>query len=559
MVPGHSRITAFNATVLVATLIATGPLAVTAVHQRAEKAPVAAAPAVAIATSSIERAAAPDGAPVASCTVPDFDRAAGKATATGFTRTECAQEWGLAAGPKYLDLFRQKAGGWTVVSTGSPDGLAAWTPGEFASVGVGPALLQQLARPFWTSVRQLVDAGALADGSAEHEAALKAAGAYLSSPVLRAGGQAWFVGAGADSAESDNPAVGASPYPDGTVTVYRWLSAGWTEQGAVSGYVGPIGGCCGIAAVSLTGSHDPDFALTGGGAADTLWLSIVSDVSGRWQLVPFDYGYAESTVVNGSPSGHGVYTEVDASSSASGPTTGMFETYQHGGFKPAPPPGPSAPCNLAALQLAADPGELAVLELTKFACADGWALAVGTGAGFTGQVVGLFDAGKSAWSVVQLDNGASLGSDPGIYDVPLSLLQQLAAGLGAQLRPALATATLIASPAMGGYSYVNGVITADAAQWCVVEKPVGSAASPGADASIYRWSGTVWVKQGQVDRVPLSLNYFQAPSGGWFEAVSYPGSTGPAFEMADPASPARSVLTNAGGTWHVAPFPAPGH
>jgi hypothetical protein len=212
-----------------------------------------------------------------------------------------------------------------------------------------------------------------------------------------------------------------------------------------------------------------------------------------------------------------------------------------------------------ALQTAADPGQLAVLDLTKFACADGWALAVGTGAGFTGPVVGLFEAGKSNWDVVQLDNGNSLGSDPGIYDIPLSLLQQLAAGLGPQLRPALATAPLIASPAMGGYLYVNGVITSDGGQWYVAEKPVGSAATPGADATVYRWSGTAWVKQGEVDKVPVSLDYFQAPSGGWFEAVTVPGAAAPGFTMEgqSSASPASlKVLTNAGGTWHVAPYPA---
>jgi hypothetical protein len=532
----RSRINVLNGIVLVAALIAASPVASSAQSARV--------PGVTDATT------------VASCTVADFDQAAGKAAVTGFTRVECAQGWGLAAGPKYLDLFRQKTGRWAVVSTGSPDGLAAWSPSEFASVGISSTLLQQLARPFWLSVQQLVDAGALADQLAEHEAALKAPGSYQSSPVLRADGQAWFVLSGADSAELENPSAAVSPYPDGTVTVYRWLSKGWTEQGAATGYVGPIGGCCGIAAVSLTGSHDPDFALSGGGAADTLWLSIVSDVSGHWQLVPFEYGYSDSTVVNGSPAAHGVYTDVDASSSAAGPTTSMFETYQGGVFRPALPPGPSAPCSLPALQIAADPGELAVLELSKFACADGWALAVGTGAGFTGQVVGLFEAGKSDWDVVELDNGNSVGSYPGIYDIPLSLLDQLAAGLGPELRPALATASLITTPAMGGYFSLDGVITADGAQWYVAEKPIGSAAAPGADATVYRWSGTGWVEQGQVDRVPKSLNYFQAPSGGWFEAVSFPGSTGPAFMMAGQSTATAAVLTNAGGTWHAAPNPA---
>ena len=496
--------------VSVAALIALGPVAVTGIGHR---------------TAATATAAATAAPTAASCTVPGFDRAAGKAAATGFTRTECAQGWGLAAGPKYLDMFHQVRGVWAVVNTGSSsDGLGAASPAEFATVGISPALLEQLARPFWLSVRQLVDAGALADQLAGHEASLKAAGAYQSSPVLRAAGQAWFVLSGADSPDLVNASATVSPYPDGTVDVYRWLSAGWTEQGAVRGWIGPIGGCCGIAAVFLTGSPEPDFALTGGGAADTLWLSIVSDVSGHWRLVPFDYGYSDTTVVNGSPAAHGVYTEVDASSSAAGPTTGMYETYQDGTFRPAVAPGVPAPCNLSALQLAADPGELAVLELDKFACADGWALAVGTGAGYTGQVVGLFEAANSKWSVVQLDNGDSLGSGPGIYDVPLSLLEKLAARLGPGLRPALATAALIASPVPTGLLYVNGVITADGSQWYVLEKPTGSSDSPGADALVYRWSGTVWVKQGQVDRLPQSLNYFQTPSGGWFEAVTFPGA-----------------------------------
>ena len=567
MVPAHNRFGVFNAMVFAAALIAMGPVAVTAIGHRTighrtEQISVAAATVLAVAASPIGLSAIPDGstaaATAASCTVSDFDGAAGKPAATGYTRTECAQGWGLAAGPKYLDLFRQVRGRWAVVNTGSSDGLSAASPAEFAAVGISPALLQQLARPFWLSVRQLVDAGALADELAEHETSLKAAGAYQSSPVLRADGQTWFVLSGADSPDLVNASATTNPYPDGTVYVYQWLSAGWTEQGAVRGWVGPIGGCCGIAAVFLTGSPEPDFALTGGGAADTLWLSIVSDVSGHWQLVPFDYGYADTTVVNGSPAAHGVYTEVDASSSAGGPTTGLFETYQGGAFRPARPPGPSAPCNLSALQLAADPGELAVLELDKFACADGWALAVGTGAGYTGQVVGLFEAGNAKWSAVQLDNGDSLGSDPGIYDVPLSLLQQLASGLGAGLRPALATAALIATPGTGGWSYVNGVMTADGAQWYVAEKPTGSSASPGAEASVYRWSGTVWVKLGQVDRVPPSLNYFQTVSGGWFEAVAFPGTARPAFMMQGSSSPAPAVLTDAGGTWHVADYPARG-
>ena len=96
----RSRVTAFNAIVLVAALIA-----------------VPAVPAAASTAQSLGVPAVTNATTAASCTVADFDQAAGKTAAAGFTRVECVQGWGLAAGPKYLDLFRQKAGHWAVVKT----------------------------------------------------------------------------------------------------------------------------------------------------------------------------------------------------------------------------------------------------------------------------------------------------------------------------------------------------------------------------------------------------------------------------------------------------------
>ena len=137
MVPAHNRFAVVNAMVLVAALIAIGPVAVTAIgHRTAGHAATAGHSATANrATGNRVIGHRTDELSVASCTVSDLDQAAGKAAATGFTLAECAQGWGLAAGPKYLDLFHQKQGRWAVVDTGSPDGLSAWSPAEFASAG----------------------------------------------------------------------------------------------------------------------------------------------------------------------------------------------------------------------------------------------------------------------------------------------------------------------------------------------------------------------------------------------------------------------------------------
>jgi hypothetical protein len=492
-----------------------------------------------------------------SCTVHSLDMAAGLGAGVGFTRTECADGWALAVGTQgpraAAGLFHLEDGRWAEVKV-TPTGGTGEASLEFAPVGtgIGAPLLRSLARPFGLPVQQVVDAGSLVEGLAGREASLKAVGAYQASPLLSVDGRTWLVLEGADAADDLNPSLTASPYPDGTVWIYRWTATGWTEQGTVRGWLGPIGGCCGIGASSFTGSHDPDFFLAGGGAADTNWLAVVSDVGGRWHAVPFDYGYSDTTVVNGEPSGRGVFTAVDASSSADGPTTTLFETYQDGAFQPHLPPGRIPPCSLSALQVAADPGQLAVLEFSEFACADGWAMAIGTGAGYSDQVVGLFEAQGSTWRTVEVDNGDSLGSDPGIYDIPLSLLRRLTASFGAGVQPDMATAALIAQPAMAGALYLNGVIGADGADWYVVERPTGNADSPDADAVIYRWSGKAWVEQGEVDHVPPSLNYFRATSGGWFGAVSIPGSADPGFRMQGASPPATAVLSDYGGAWHVA-------
>jgi hypothetical protein len=376
---------------------------------------------------------------------------------------------------------------------------------------------------------------------------------------MNAAGGTWFALAYADSDSADplSMPVDSQPYPDSTLKIYKWSPSAWDHQASVHGWMGPVGGCCGISTASFTGSKEPDFTISSGGAADTNWFAVVSDVGASWHLVPFDYGHTLTTVVNAySVNGVGVDTAVDACSCASGPTTELYETYQDGAFRPADPPDRPAKCDLNSLQTAVNPGGVNVLTLTDLACADGWALATGAGAGYTDRVVALFQATKpdetGDWRVVELDNGNSLGSYPSIYNIPLSLLHQLAGPFGAALAPEVASADLLASPAMADYQYLNGVVTVNGIRWYVVEKPIGSAVEPGADATIYRWSGTTWLAEGEVNQVPESLNAFR--NGPGFQAVTIPGATDPGFVLGPNDSEQSNVLTDLGGTWHAAPW-----
>jgi hypothetical protein len=277
----------------------------------------------------------------------------------------------------------------------------------------------------------------------------------------------------------------------------------------------------------------------------------VSETGGKWHQVLFDYGYTDTPVVNSyAIKDHGVLTAVDACSCATGPTTELFETYRDGVFRPAPPPGRSPRCSLAAFREAVGYRDREPPFFSKFDCADGWALAVGSEAGSPAQVVGLFAARGSRWSLIKLDSGESLGSDPWTYDLPLSLLEQLAGTLGPSLRPAVATGELIAEPATIGPAYTGDVMTADGTEWFVAETATGSEDAPGANALIYRWSGSEWAKVGEVDQVPVSLNFFQSAQPLTFVAVSVSGSTDPNFTVS--TAPTAAVLTDLGGVWHVA-------
>jgi hypothetical protein len=506
-------------------------------------------------SAAVSARSAPRPAAGPSCPVAALERAAG-APARAFTLARCADGWALAAGldgaAGDIAIFRLDRGRWAIDEGFALARLSTVSPAQFANAGISPDVLLRLARPFPLRVRPVTDAGGLVEELAARENRLKAPGRYQGSEVLREAGGTWFVLAGATSPSNGT----ASPYPDGTMRVYRWSGSGWIARGTISGWMGPFGGWCTVFAVSLTGSHDPDFADACGGAGDTSWLSVVSDSGGRWHLVPFEFGYTDTTVADGWPLGHGVATSIDTSASAGGPTTWLFETYQDGAFRPADPPGPQAPCGLALLERAADHGRPGAVEFTRSACADGWAIAIGASAGHPGHVVGLFDASRKKWDLVELDNGASLGSDPGIYDVPLSLLRQLAVHFGPSLRLELAAAPLIATPAMTGWPYVAGVVTVGDARWFIAETATGSVVDPGATATVYRWSGSAWLRQGVVDHVPASLNYYDL-SGyplafGHFQAVDVAGAADPGFLLEDSGSSRPDVLTDAGGKWHVA-------
>jgi hypothetical protein len=309
--------------------------------------------------------------------------------------------------------------------------------------------------------------------------------------------------------------------------------------------------------VALTGTGEPDFAIQGCGAGDNNCLSVVSHAGGRWHLVPFEYGYGRSFEVNGVPSHHLVSTEVDACGCAGRPSTWMFERYRNGVFRPTAPPRRPGGCNTATFQSLAYGWQVKVLEFDQVAYAEGWAVAVGTGAGYSGKLVGLFIRNGKGWSwrLLTIDNGNALPAAPSIYDLPVSLLRVLTARIGNTLVAEEAAADLIARLQLQyrfSWPLQEGIVDAGGSRWLIAVVPAGRAkhtydAGP-VGAVIYRWSGRTWVRDGHIPHIPLGMNlgYYD----GWFVSAPTAGRSAVAFRVA--GSDMRYVLTNHGGYWHVA-------
>jgi len=358
-------------------------------------------------------------------------------------------------------------------------------------------------------------------------------------------------------------AVGRTSRRGTRVGVYAWTGARWKLDGRVAG--AELGPAQWIVPASLTGSVRPDFAIEGCGAGDTNCLSVVSSIGGRWHAVPFEYGYGLTLEVNGLPQRSRVWTEVDACGCAGGPSTFLYERYRNGAFRPANAPGGEPACSAQWLNAVAGNGAVPLFQFDRVVCAHGWALAVGSGSGYAGNVFGLFnqtDRGKG-WRLLTLDNGDALPAAPAIYDLPLSLFSRLAGGLGPSTARVISAAKLIAQLQVTyrfSWPAQNGIVSTPGASWLVAVVPAGPARNDSSaypvSAVIYRWNGTSWAIDGHVTSLPASLNL--PWSGGWFVSVavrsvgSVAFARAGSFDLNSPRARSTRVITNAGGTWHVA-------
>lgn len=535
-----------------------------AVEAATEPQPQADVAALSPSTSSTSATSTNKPAPEPPCNAPTVDRVA-EVPDLARTRFDCSKGWALVVdgegGRGSFVLLDGVGSRWVRAAGGDLSELpfARLTSATTTlTSGISFGALKQLVAGLGRVVPAEIAAAILPIQLAARNAAADAA--FMASPVTYTKRGEWLA---------------TGWYNAGCfVTIYRWSSSRWTPQGVVDrvpchgpnvGGPGPAGG--GITAEALTGASAPDFGVHTSGADDNA-SAVVSDIDGTWHLMRFDYGYTPTGDINlVAVRGHLVETIVNACGCAGGPYTYQWESYRDGMFEPISPPGPSPRCNNAALESgggtaasqfgpARSPAIVRQTTYVRITCADGWALGIGHRTG-SRRVLDLFSQEGARWQTVAFDNASDLGLDPGMYDIPYSLMLHLAARSGRALDAAADSGFVnmrLNPVANGGNWILSAVMNADRSNWLLATEYQSNYPQPGPElinVEIYRWSGTKWAVVGAIDGIHDGNNDFFADNA-WYSVVSTYKSSTPTFLLTGTGNPPWTTkISQSDGTWHA--------
>jgi hypothetical protein len=400
---------------------------------------------------------------------------------------------------------------------------------------------------------------------------------YADSGVVRRGRVRWLA------------TVTSSEATPNTVRVYRWNGVRWSLQGSARlPVMSDIRSGGYMTAASATHSGAPDFAVNTFGA-DTHWFAIVARIHGRWQAARFAGDYDSPTQIDASGVERGlVKAETNGCGCAGGPETYSWYRFGGDGFVPAAPPGVGPQCTASALDEAeplmtsapsVEPELLGRLRdpfrVGRAACADGWALAVGTRRGR--PLLGVFEQQGMRWLRSAVGPASLMGRAAGPLAIPESVLRGLGRRLGVRLGRTPHYSQRSASPSIGlprperttvAVAVTPGSLyAADYASRRLVVALESHHRDGGSRATvtvhIFRWQRTSWATEATVrfertTRFPQTL-----PERRYISVnhdVSFTDSREPDFTVSALGLPGWfAVISHVGGAWHAVPLGSERH
>ncbi|MGA2470414.1 MAG: hypothetical protein ABSG64_06960 [Solirubrobacteraceae bacterium] len=338
----------------------------------------------------------------------------------------------------------------------------------------------------------------------------------------------------------------------------------------------------GLGVASLTQSPAPDFTLTGSGA-DWVPFVVISRTGGKWHEVPFDYASGLTDLIDErTVSGRLVEAEANASGGAAGPETYAWYRFSGRIFVPTVPPGPAPACSAAALDrapslrpyglpISLEPYLVPSFVVSRFACADGWALATGVSHGETD--LALFEQQGDGWSRDAVGSPQEVSIAAGEAALAESVYLRLARPIGQRVprphegfspsvwpaeprAPGRMAASLPFTPGSSfATTYDSGAYGSPPARWFAVAvgaPPSAAGRSSALVVRIFHRSGTTWAKQATIGFAVTT----PGPEGpATISTAALTGSPAPDFELTPQSSPRwLAVISDAGGHWHAVPF-----
>ena len=124
-------------------------------------------------------------------------------------------------------------------------------------------------------------------------------------------------------------------------------------------------------------------------------------------------------------------------------------------------------------------------------------MAEGTGNGYAGPVVALFEEQSHQWQELQINDGTDLAYEEGEYDIPADLFRSLGAELGAIVAPDIQAAAPPSWLGLPTDTTLSGVMTVNGGDW-MVGLIQSQPATPQVSIAVLHWADSRWALQGEV-------------------------------------------------------------
>jgi hypothetical protein len=175
-------------------------------------------------------------------------------------------------------------------------------------------------------------------------------------------------------------------------------------------------------------------------------------------------------------------------------------------------------------------------------------MAEGTGNGYAGPVVALFEEQSHQWQELQINDGTDLAYEEGEYDIPADLFRSLGAELGAIVAPDIQAAAPPSWLGLPTDTTLSGVMTVNGGYW-MVGLIQSQPATAQVSIAVLHWADSRWALQGEVGPIRDYSSLLGLDQ--WYSALPATGLGPPQLRVVGTYPTWSAVVGYVNGAWRV--------